>query len=117
MANVHFRRSLGTTDEVDRVVLVELKGKQTVEAGEMVHMHVRHENMRDACDLARGERREVAYIEQQGAMSEAKIQEDTRKTVRSPALVARDGSHCFSCSRSYLGLPIECSQSGHSWRE
>ena len=73
MANVHFRRSLGTTDEVDRVVLVELKGKQTVEAGEMVHMHVRHENMRDACDLARGERREVAYIEQQGAMSEAKI--------------------------------------------
>jgi hypothetical protein len=54
---------------------VKLEAKQAVETSEMVHVHVRDEHMGDARDLARGERRQIAYVKQQRAVSKAEVQE------------------------------------------
>jgi hypothetical protein len=44
----------------------------------MIHVGVGHENMGEAQELERGQRRQLAEIEQQGAAAEAEIDEQPR---------------------------------------
>ena len=49
---------------------------ESVEAAEMVQVRVRHQGVADAQQLARGQRRQVAEVEQQRPAAEAKVDED-----------------------------------------
>ena len=62
-------------DEVERTAAVQAHAQQAVEAGKMIHVGVRDKHMADPQELAGGERRDIAEIEQDGAAAEAEIDE------------------------------------------
>src|SRR5262245_34225443 len=67
----------------------------------MIHVGVRNESMRDAQELARGQRRHVAEVEQQGAAAETEIDEQRgirKGVVDEPRL--HEPSHFLPPSRS-----------------
>ena len=68
----------GRTNEVKGGGPVQADPQQAIEARKMIHVGVGHENMGEAQELARGQRRQLAEIEQQGAAAEAEIDEQPR---------------------------------------
>src|SRR5262249_42236400 len=54
---------------------VQAKPQQAIESREMIHMHVRNECMAHAQELARGQRRQIAQVEQQCPAREMKYDE------------------------------------------
>jgi len=68
-------REPGRAYQVQRRGPVQTNPQQPIEAGEMVHVGVRNETMRDAQELARRERCQITEIEQQRA---------NRKSMNSP---------------------------------
>ncbi|HET9245103.1 MAG TPA: hypothetical protein VFO15_04800, partial [Xanthobacteraceae bacterium] len=72
---LHLIEKSGRADEVKGGGSVEAQPQQAIETREMIHVGVRNERMRDAQELARGQRRHVAEVEQQGAAAETEIDE------------------------------------------
>src|SRR5262249_58322115 len=72
---LHLIEKSGRADEVKGGGSVEAQPQQAIETRKMIHVGVRNESMRDAQELARGQRRHVAEVEQQGAAAETEIDE------------------------------------------
>src|SRR5262249_43976027 len=75
---LHLIEKAGRTDEMKGGGSVEAQPQQAIETREMMHVGVRNERMRDAQELACGQRRHVAEVEQQGAAAETEIDEQRR---------------------------------------
>src|SRR5436309_2868977 len=81
-------------EEVHRRLASEPDAQPPVEAHEVIHVAVAHENMRQPQELARGERREIAQVEQQGALLEQDVDVQTRVAERRiDQRRLEDGSH------------------------
>jgi len=75
---LHLIEETGRTGEMKGSKAVQADPQQAVEAGEMIHVGVGNERMRDAAELACGQRRQVAEVEQQRATAKAKVDEHRR---------------------------------------
>jgi hypothetical protein len=72
---LHLIEETARTGQMQRRGTVQAEPQQAIEAGKMIHVGVGNENMTDAHELARGQRRHVAEIEEQGPAAEAEVDE------------------------------------------
>src|SRR5262245_37333819 len=63
------------TGQMQRRGTVQADPQQAIEASKMIHVSMGNENMTDAHELARGQRRHVAKIEEQGPAAESEVDE------------------------------------------
>jgi hypothetical protein len=109
---LHLIEKAGRTDEVKGGGSVEAQPQQAIEARKMIHVGVRNERMRDAQEFARGQRRHVAEVEQQGAAAETEIDEQRRirkRIIDEPRL--HEPSHFLPPSRS-IGANVPQAERG-----
>ncbi|TPL15946.1 hypothetical protein FJ945_27815 [Mesorhizobium sp. B2-4-9] len=57
-----------------RACAVKRQPAQAVETAEVIHMHVRHEDVRNPQEFAQRKRRKLSEIEKDGPVAEAEIQ-------------------------------------------
>jgi hypothetical protein len=72
---LHLIEETGRTGQMQRRGTVQAEPQQAIEAGKMIHVGVGNENMTDAHELARRQRRHVAKIEEQRPAAEAEVDE------------------------------------------
>lgn len=65
-------------DNVHLLVAIEGQSEQAVEPAEMIHVHMRHENVRDAEDLTRRKRLQITQVEKNRPAAEAEIEQQKR---------------------------------------
>jgi hypothetical protein len=72
---LHLIEETARTGQMQRCGTVQTEAQQAIEAGKMIHVGVGNKNMTDAHELARGQRRHVAKIEEQGPATESEVDE------------------------------------------